>query len=417
MSLPDAVQRQLLRWAAQTLGDLPAERVPAALRSVARFRPSRRATLGATLLAATMDGDPGFRAAVAEHVRTTGVDPAGEGELVERAAAAHLWAHPDAESLLAQAASGGEVGALRAEVLRLERELAAAKAAQPDTPRPAVPPAAADTGGTEALDRLRQRLRDQGTQLRDAKLAAAEAEEKATAELKVLRVSHDRALAELKNLRDRLGQEQARADRATEQVAYLRATERSTRDAAHRRIELLLDTVEQASQGLRREWQVTGGGPDPADRVAGSMAEPATGWSGDSSSLTALLALPQSHLIVDGYNVTKTGYPQLTLAEQRDRLVRELASLAARTGAEVTVVFDGAAVQVPQARFRGVRVLYSPAGITADEVIRRLVAAEPTGRVLLVVTADREIITAVVRSGARTVPPVVLLSTSQHDPR
>ncbi len=48
------------------------------------------------------------------------------------------------------------------------------------------------------------------------------------------------------------------------------------------------------------------------------------------------------HLVVDGYNVTKTGYGEMSLAEQRTRLIGALAGLAAQTGAEITIVFDGA---------------------------------------------------------------------------
>jgi predicted RNA-binding protein with PIN domain len=127
--------------------------------------------------------------------------------------------------------------------------------------------------------------------------------------------------------------------------------------------------------------------------------------------------MPRAHLVVDGYNVTKSAWPQLTLAEQRDRLVRDLAALTLRVKVEITVVFDGASVVVPQMNFRGVRVLYSPAGVTADDVIRRLVAAEPQGRVLLVVTADREIVDSVRRAGARTVAPAALMSVLGADPR
>ena len=61
-------------------------------------------------------------------------------------------------------------------------------------------------------------------------------------------------------------------------------------------------------------------------------------------ALDALLSVPSGHLIVDGYNVTKTGYPELPLADQRTRLAGQLAALAARTGVEITVVFDGAGV-------------------------------------------------------------------------
>jgi predicted RNA-binding protein with PIN domain len=115
--------------------------------------------------------------------------------------------------------------------------------------------------------------------------------------------------------------------------------------------------------------------------------------------------------VVDGYNVTKTGYPELTLSAQRDRLAAALAALAARTGAEVTVVFDGAAVvAVPLAASRGVRVLFSDPGVLADDVIRSIVAAEPAGRPLVVVTSDREVADSVRRQGAHPVPSAVLLA-------
>ena len=47
--------------------------------------------------------------------------------------------------------------------------------------------------------------------------------------------------------------------------------------------------------------------------------------------LDALLAVPTLHLVVDGYNVSKTGYPELPLADQRSRLITQLGALAART--------------------------------------------------------------------------------------
>jgi predicted RNA-binding protein with PIN domain len=124
-----------------------------------------------------------------------------------------------------------------------------------------------------------------------------------------------------------------------------------------------------------------------------------------------LLALPVVHLVVDGYNVTKTGYPDLTLSDQRDRLTGQLAALAARTGAEITVVFDGAAVvAVPVTSSRGVRVLFSAPGVLADDVIRDLVAAEPRGRPVVVVTSDREVAESVRSRGAHPVASAVLLT-------
>jgi predicted RNA-binding protein with PIN domain len=120
--------------------------------------------------------------------------------------------------------------------------------------------------------------------------------------------------------------------------------------------------------------------------------------------------VPSVHLIVDGYNVSKTGYPELPLADQRTRLVGQLAALAARTGVEITVVFDGAGVvSAPHRGSRGVRVLFSDVGVLADDVIRDLVAAEPEGRPVLVATSDRAVVVSVRRSGAYSVPSAILL--------
>jgi predicted RNA-binding protein with PIN domain len=116
-------------------------------------------------------------------------------------------------------------------------------------------------------------------------------------------------------------------------------------------------------------------------------------------------------VIVDGYNVTKNGYGDLPLADQRKRLIGALATLAGRSGAEVTIAFDGGARPPAQPPVpRGVRVLFSAADEIADDLIRRLVAAEPEGRPVVVVTSDQQIVTDVGRAGAWTVPSEVLLA-------
>jgi hypothetical protein len=56
-----------------------------------------------------------------------------------------------------------------------------------------------------------------------------------------------------------------------------------------------------------------------------------------------------------------------------------------------------------------VRVRFSPPGVTADDVIRDLVAAEPPGRPVAVVSADREVADGVRRTGARPVDSRALL--------
>jgi predicted RNA-binding protein with PIN domain len=75
-------------------------------------------------------------------------------------------------------------------------------------------------------------------------------------------------------------------------------------------------------------------------------------------------------------------------------------------------VFDGAQLDGPVrlTQPRGVRVLFSAPGEIADELIRRLVAAEPPGRPVVVVSSDREVADGVRRSGARPVPSAMLLN-------
>ena len=146
----------------------------------------------------------------------------------------------------------------------------------------------------------------------------------------------------------------------------------------------------------------------PTPRVAGGA--PTRRTAGDVVDLDRLLGLPQVHVVVDGYNVTKTGYPELPLADQRARLIASLAAVQGRTGVEMTVVFDGGARPPAQPRTpRGVRVLFSAPDEIADDLIRRLVAAEPPGRPIVVVTSDQAVVTDVARAGAWTVPSAVLL--------
>jgi predicted RNA-binding protein with PIN domain len=132
--------------------------------------------------------------------------------------------------------------------------------------------------------------------------------------------------------------------------------------------------------------------------------------SDDPVLLDQLLALPRVHLIVDGYNVTKTAWPELSLERQRDRLLGGLAPLTARSGAEVTVVFDASEIKDRPLvnRPRGVRVLYSPEGVIADDLIRELVAAEPQGRPVVVVSSDQEVARDVRQAGARSVAAMAL---------
>jgi len=63
---------------------------------------------------------------------------------------------------------------------------------------------------------------------------------------------------------------------------------------------------------------------------------------GSAGILEQLLTMPRARLLVDGYNVSKGAWAGSSLEAQRQRLLRSLAPLVARTGVETTVVFDAA---------------------------------------------------------------------------
>jgi predicted RNA-binding protein with PIN domain len=119
-----------------------------------------------------------------------------------------------------------------------------------------------------------------------------------------------------------------------------------------------------------------------------------------------LIRQPDVLLIVDGYNVAKLGWPDDTLPTQRERLLDALDELVARYGTSVHVVFDGADVAAPgPVRRRHLRVEFSPAGVSADDVIVDLAESLPAERPVIVATNDGE-----VRAGARAAGANVLSS-------
>jgi predicted RNA-binding protein with PIN domain len=415
--LPDALRSRLADLAATAVGAMPATDVPVPLRRLARFTPAKRAKLGGAALTGELEASAAFRTAVVawwEEHRPGELTTAADDPLMA-AAAALLNDDANAGEAVAAAARRGEAGELRAErdaalsrvdkltteLERLRGELTEARAQ-------------ARTAGQQRdheYQQLRRRVSEQGAKLRAARDAQAAAD-KAVEEL---RRTAERdlaaAIAERDRERERAEAERRRADRAAAEVAAARQAAREARKADEVRLSLLIDTLGGALTGLRRELALGGGGPRPGDLVAGGRSSHGGTAVSSVAELDALLAVPSLHLVVDGYNVSKTGYPELPLADQRTRLVGQLGALAARTGVEVTVVFDGAGViTAPPRGSRGVRVLFSDRGVLADDVIRDLVAAEPQGRPVVVATADRAVVESVRRSGAHAVPSAVLLT-------
>lgn len=220
------------------------------------------------------------------------------------------------------------------------------------------------------------------------------------------------AEAEARRLRGQVDELQALLAAARREV-------RVDKDESTVRARMLLDTLLDAGQGLRRELGLPAVAGAPADRVEERLAQEGTrdpssaGSLGPTSPvlLEQYLSMPRARLIIDGYNVSKEAWPESSLEAQRTRLLNGLAPLVARVGAQTTVVFDAAAsasrpvVSAP----RGVKVIFSAQGVIADDVIRELVDAEPEGRVVIVVSSDQEVARDVVRAGARAASSSALL--------
>ncbi|MFJ9243133.1 NYN domain-containing protein [Streptomyces sp. NPDC101776] len=423
--LPDGVRRRVVQIVSDGFGGLTVSELPAQLRQYARFAPNRRAKFAGNAMAAALETDPLFRQRIGEKLREAQSELAGAldsgspppaADPLDVAAAAYVLRPTGWVKLVT--AAGEE--ALRADAERADEE----SRAELERLR-------------EELDQAREATRTETERLRTELDAAKKEAESLHRKLRSAHSDIKRGEAALRKLRSETdasraeGQAQVSAGeietrrlkaRLSESEAALEATRKAAREGRSvedMRVRLLLDTVLEATQGLRRELAlppvsvrpaetvdaVEPGRMTPKDIAARALSE------NDPAILDQLLALPQAHLVVDGYNVTKTGYPQMPLEKQRLRLLGQLSQLAAQTGAEVTCVFDGAELAAPVllAPPRGVRVLFSKPGVTADELIRQLVRAEPPGRPVIVASTDREVADGIAKAGARPVASAVLL--------
>nr|WP_199846395.1 NYN domain-containing protein [Streptomyces sp. CB01201] len=423
--LPEGVRRRVVAFVSEAFGGLTVGELPGQLRQYARFTPTRRAKFAGNAMAAALESDPVFRQRVGERLREAQPElaaaveagaPPGAADPVDVAAAAYVlrptgWvklvaaAGEEAQRAFAERAEEES----RRELERLREELAEARdriRTENDSLRTELLSARKET------ESLQRKLRSAQSDVKRGEAALR----RVTSEIDGIKSEAAAQVAaaesEARRLKTRLGEAEAGLEASRRAV-------REGRSVEDMRLRLLLDTVLEGAQGLRRELALPPASVRPADTVdavaPGNMTPKDIAARAlsetDPALLDQLLALPQVHLVVDGYNVTKTGYPTMPLEKQRLRLLGGLSVLAAQTGAEVTCVFDGAELAAPVllAPPRGVRVLFSKPGVTADELIRQLVRAEPSGRAVVVVSTDKEVADGVAKAGARPVASLLLL--------
>lgn len=223
-------------------------------------------------------------------------------------------------------------------------------------------------------------------------------------------------------LEERVAEARTEATRERAEAARARADAERASEVARRAAERLPPDFAGLSreeiEALRKlaEGQVVGEGPvDEAPRVAAPVEPPAEPVEEDVApvrkgprrrvalppgvvgpSLEGLRAALETSgpddpaVILDGYNVSMQAWGDAAPDTQRQRLCALLERFHVRTNRSVTVVFDGADVEgLRPPRRPGVRVVFSPADVEADEVVVAEVEDLPPERPAVVVSSDR----------------------------
>lgn len=437
--------------------ETPSVPAPSPLRPFLRFAKLPTAALAATRRA--LDADDEFRARVAEAATKEGVGRAGwlyltrpdgwEEELATLVASAETSAREQADrraerdarrrlSAVQEAARKAEeaAAAARAEAAEAVATLAEERRAR----QAAVEEAAAVTRRVDELVRERDRAR---ADAEAARLGAASAEHAARAAHEAADGLRARVAAlegEVTDLRTALNERAvavAGAGAPSTLPALDEAAEAATQLAERLRAAVAaLSGVTAApapptsspdaqpavpNESAVERVQVPAGSPRVTPRrgrprgpvLRSPVPLPPAVYDDSLEAAEYLVRVPGMVLLVDGYNVSLSGWPELPLAEQRRRLVDALVALAARTGADTRVVFDGAEVAMPgivPTTAKAVHVTFSPPGVDADEVMIELVGQLPPTRPVVVATSDRRVQQEVGRAGANVISTEQLLA-------
>lgn len=389
---------------------------PKALHPYLRFAKLPAAALTAAI--AATDADEGFRARVAQACADDASLTEGQRAWLVRGEG---WEEEFARELDAAAAVHAEERAertdaeLRERVASLEQQLADRSERLAEA--------------HQELDRLRRAVDAQEADLAALRQERDRWEEKAAAADE----ARHRAVRELKDTEARSVDRLERVRRLEAEVEALSTGARSAaapEPTAQQQDGVPLDALRPLSERLQELAsevaalaQGAGGAPQPDDEPSGRRAATSRPrrrrfrlqhgiLEGTPEAALHLLSVPDAVVLVDGWNVSMLGWPDLPGPLQRQRLVDALGGLAARTGAEVHVVFDGIAsggAPVAQGASR-VRVQFTPEGVEADDRILELVDAVPPERHVIVVSNDRRVRAGADERSANVVGSTELLS-------
>jgi predicted RNA-binding protein with PIN domain len=285
-----------------------------------------------------------------------------------------------------------------------------------------------ETGGglEKQLERERRKVKDAREEARKAKEAARSVHESNARKVEELERAMAATNAELKRVQAELQAAAAEAGKATSELERRerraqREVEKARADRDESRTEV--KSLRKEVARLTRELAATSPVDKPRQRkTVARPKEPAVrrpldvpnGLMAESrEALEAWLKEPNVSLLIDGYNVSKTegGFVDVSLEQQRNRLVDEIDRLARRMKVASTIVFDGALIEPAAVRRkrRTVVVAYSKPPEIADDHLVALLEEQPNHPVI-VVTNDRELQDRSVALGATIARSEQLLS-------
>jgi predicted RNA-binding protein with PIN domain len=429
-------------------GDLadPPVPVPSVLRPVLGFARLNGRALAAARRA--LEGDDEFRSRVADSVDEPAVGRA-----------AWLWlTRPEGweeefESGRVEAATAAEEAGASREVARLRRALTRAEevASRNESARRNAEADAASAREAVAAERSVRRDAEGRAAAFASEVERLTGERAAAVRsLKDLEATHAAARAEVRSATVARADLEAEIARLTAEVDRLKGVTGASTGAespalAGPAVAAAVARAAEAAQALSAALAQAATGLDPPVAADSEPEEPPGHWrpgSGSSPSPSSrrvrrrssgrrprplppavlddspqaaahLVRLPGAVVLVDGYNASMAAWPDRPIDEQRRRLVDALDELHARTGADPVVVFDGVAASRPQGATvgRAVRVLFTDAGVEADDVVMGLVDEFPVDRPVVVASSDGRVRSGAEARGANVVSSPQLLAT------
>ena len=262
----------------------------------------------------------------------------------------------------------------------------------------------------------------QDTAAKAASNGAAEADEAGELRREQKRRRAAEAVAARSRLESQRLSEQLEAERATRstvaaevrrlkaELAAARAHMKHLERAADKRAKSEPLLIEPATKTRKTS------APEPRVRRTRKPIAVPGGLHGNSEAAGEhMLRVAGVTVLVDGYNVAKLGWKSLSLERQRNACIDAAENIARRWGTSLHIVFDGSSVVgAASPKRRLVRVSYSPAGVSADDVLRAEVAALDIARPVVVVTNDQAVVADVHAAGANVVSSDTFLALARR---